>query len=373
MNVKKLLQGILMAILLSSSTLMAQTIPAASPLAQVMQRVGITDITITYSRPSVNNREIWGKLVRYGSQGPIFSPADFTPLQNSPERPWRTGANNATTIEITHEVTLEGHSIPAGKYALYLFISENNEAEIILSSRWNQLGSFFYDESLDVARFKVKMEDAPHTEQMRFEFNNVTSTSAEVSLMWEKKKIPFNLEVNTVDFVSDQLIADAYTPQTPMWFVNASTYLMNNGSHLDIVEKWAARSANTSTPNFRMLSTYASILALNNQPEKATQTLDKALALSKEAGLGLLNFYGNQALGLKLPDFAIKAYTTIKDTFPNREWIAYLGLTYAYSMKNDYKEAIKQLKKAKPYMPKSYDEAKYNMLLEKLKKGEDIN
>ena len=91
-----------------------------SPAATVSQTIGISTVTVSYSRPSVKGREIWGKLVPYGWNGKI--------LGNSSPAPWRAGANENTTIKFSHDATVEGHPVPAGQYGLFFAVNEDNTA-----------------------------------------------------------------------------------------------------------------------------------------------------------------------------------------------------------------------------------------------------
>ena len=111
-------------------------LPMESQQATVSQRIGITDISITYHRPLVNGRKIWGDLVPYNAV-------------------WRAGANENTTITFTHDVTVEGKSLAAGTYGLHMIPTEN-EWTIIFSKNYTSWGSFFYKEAEDALRIKVK-------------------------------------------------------------------------------------------------------------------------------------------------------------------------------------------------------------------------
>ena len=117
-------------------------------MASTMQRIGITDVKITYFRPSANGREIWGKLVPFGYQS--FTIGD-TPGTPGPRiAPWRTGANAAPVLEITDDLQINNTNIKKGKYAMFIVPLENGDAEMVISSIWDQLGSFFYKEEFEL-------------------------------------------------------------------------------------------------------------------------------------------------------------------------------------------------------------------------------
>uniref|UniRef100_UPI0030C7CB11 DUF2911 domain-containing protein n=1 Tax=Yeosuana marina TaxID=1565536 RepID=UPI0030C7CB11 len=182
---------------LSLNTFAQLNTPRGSQRASVSQRVGITDITINYSRPSVNGREIWGKLVPYGLNNLGFGTAKAAP--------WRAGADENTTITFTDNVMVEGKPIQGGTYGFFVEVKPDNKATIILSKDANAWGSFFYDKNNDVLRADVITNDVPHKELLTYEFNTVTPTSATVSLIWDKKEIPFTIAVPVSNIVLNNI------------------------------------------------------------------------------------------------------------------------------------------------------------------------
>ena len=151
--------------------------PMKSPYAEVTQRIGTTDVKIVYHRPSVNGRTIWGELVPYGG-----------------EKPWRTGANDATTFSVNKAVKIEGQELPAGTYTFYAFV-EKDEWTLVFNKVEKTWGSFSYDAKQDALRVTVKPKEAPHVEQLVYGFDDVTMESAMAFLHWEKLKVSFKIEV----------------------------------------------------------------------------------------------------------------------------------------------------------------------------------
>ncbi len=349
----------------------SQTLPLNSPYAEVTQRIGITDVTITYHRPSVNGREIWGKVVPYGYTGPKISPDNLQLVDR--EAPWRAGANGSSTLEFSDDVEVENQAIAKGKYALFIAPFEDGTADIILSSPYNQNGSFVYYKENDVVRFKVNMEDATFQEQMVFEFSEVNQSSATVSLAWENKKIPFSIKVNTSELVTQKLVEESYSPQsmTRSWRFGAMVYLMNNKLLLDKAESWAQWLTTFPGAGFAQFTSYANILKLNGNDEASNEALDSAYTFQPRQGI--LTFYGNQTISLDLPDFAVRNYNYMLENFENVEWTAYNGLATAYSMKGDFKKAKEHLKNAKNFAPDGFDESVYNERMKKLQKSIAIN
>ncbi len=149
--------------------------PRGSPNANVSQTIGITEVTISYGRPGVKGRKIWGGLVPYG-------------------KVWRAGANEATTISFRNDVTIEGQPLSAGTYALFTLPTED-EWTIIFNKTAQQWGAFNYDAGHDALRVNVKPQAADHKEWMSFGFRDLSANSATVVLRWEKLAVPFEIHV----------------------------------------------------------------------------------------------------------------------------------------------------------------------------------
>jgi hypothetical protein len=146
-----------------------------SPKAAVIQTVGFTEFRIDYSRPGVKKREIWGKLVPYDAV-------------------WRAGANEATKITFSTDVTVEGKMLKKGSYSFFA-IPGKNDWTIIFNKVADQWGAFEYNESEDALRVKVKTEKAIWQEWLSYTINKASDTSAVIRLEWEKIKVPFKVEV----------------------------------------------------------------------------------------------------------------------------------------------------------------------------------
>ncbi|MCH8550024.1 MAG: DUF2911 domain-containing protein [Balneolaceae bacterium] len=144
----------------------------ASPNAAVSQTIGLTEIHLTYGRPSVNERTIFGELVPLGEV-------------------WRTGANEATAIVFGDDVRVEGEHVPAGTYSLYT-IPDEDEWTIIINNKlsWGTQ----YDESEDLVRVTVLAEEASHMEQMMIYFENVSEESGHLVIHWDNVKVPVRIE-----------------------------------------------------------------------------------------------------------------------------------------------------------------------------------
>ncbi len=179
---KNQIKLLLLAVLCLCAPALAQQIqlPQASPRAELVQTIGDTRVAIVYYRPSVKGREIFGKLEPYG-------------------KVWRTGANNATTFEVTENVKINGQDLPAGKYSLHT-IPDPNEWTIIFNKTAEQWGSFQYKQADDALRVRVKPQAAPMLrETLSFDFETVEPKTATVVLAWEKVRLPFTIDVGDVN------------------------------------------------------------------------------------------------------------------------------------------------------------------------------
>ncbi len=145
-----------------------------SPNAAVSQTIGTTEVRLTYGRPQVNGRTVFGGLVPY-------------------DEVWRTGANEATTISVSSDVTIEGEPLPAGTYSLYT-IPGPDSWTIIFNNVANQWGTQ-YNQSEDALRVDVEPGSAPQHEMMTFVFEKVTNASGTCVLYWAEARVPFEIQV----------------------------------------------------------------------------------------------------------------------------------------------------------------------------------
>jgi len=233
------------------------TLPRVSPNAAVSQTIGVTEVQITYGRPSVRGRTIFGDLV----------PFDET---------WRTGANEATTVSVSTPVQIEGERLDAGTYALFT-VPGPNSWTILLNEEANQWGAYEHDPSKDVLRVNVEPESAEPQEQMLFTFEDVTDTSATVVLRWSETRVPFEVSVNTSQIVRAQ--AQEAVPTAEDWQVPAryAAYALEHDVMIEDALGWIDRSIELSE-EFSNLALKARLLAADGQHRAAVETADAALA-----------------------------------------------------------------------------------------------
>ncbi|HNJ72657.1 MAG TPA: DUF2911 domain-containing protein, partial [bacterium] len=183
--------------------------PRPSPRATVSQTVGVTEMTVSYHRPGVKGRTIWGELVPYGQV-------------------WRAGANESTTISFSDDVTIEGQKIPAGLYGIQM-IPEANEWIVILTKDAKLWGSFNYKPENDAVRIKVKPTSAEMTERLRYSFEDVNDNSTVLTMQWEKLKIAFKIETDTPNLT----FTKARAAMNWSGLMQAAAYCLDNNTNLD--------------------------------------------------------------------------------------------------------------------------------------------
>jgi len=344
---------------LSFSTFAQLNTPQGSQFATVSQRIGVSDITIAYSRPSVNGREVWGKLVPYGMNNLGFG--------TSTAAPWRAGANENTTITFSHDMKVEGKPIKAGTYGLHVEVKPDNKATIILSKEANAWGSYFYDEKNDALRADVNTKAASHHELLTYEFNTVTPNSAIVSLIWEKKEIPFAIGVPVTDIVLNEF-REQFKGQagfTRQNWEQAANYALNNGGDLNEALVWinnAIAGQFYSQKTFNNVAIKAQILNKLGKTDDYAALMDEA---SEMANTNQLNALGYQMLTSKDYSRALKYFKMNVANNP-KDANSYDSLGECYKTMGDNKNAIKNLKKALTLNPSANVKANSEKLLGEL-------
>jgi hypothetical protein len=306
-----------------------------STTASVSQTIGISTITVKYSRPYVKGREIWGALVPYGWNRQGFG--------NNAEAPWRAGANENTVIEFTHPAKVEGKTVPAGSYGLFFVINKDNTGEVILSNDYRSWGSFFYEATHDRVKAPIKIRDIAHTEMLTYDFINVDKTSCELVLNWEKKQFPVKIEFDVNAIVMANAVEELKGPIGFGWQGpnSAASYALQNKTNLEQGLAWS-EIAVTRNSNFTTLSTKSGLLTATGKKAEADDVMKKAMAVATEAEL---NTYGYQLLGNNEHDKAIEIFVTVTERFPNSA-NAWDSLGEGYATKGDKKNAVKSFKKA---------------------------
>ena len=286
--------ALLLLVFLAAPFALAQVrTPRPSQKASVMQTIGVTDVTITYSRPGVKGRRIWGDPLP--SQASVKGEAT---LDNQNVRPkdaaivpwghaWRTGANEATTFVVTDDVLINGQKLPAGSYSLHT-IPTKDEWTIIFNGEANQWGSFDYNPAKDTLRVKVKPEwVSENKEWLEFWIDPINDNSAQVSIRWEKVRVPFTVEVKDVKALTLQKARAAVAAAKPDdWRtpLQAANYVFLSEDKMDPTEAmgWLDQSLKVKE-TYGNLYTKARVLASMGKTQEAITVGEKALVLGKEA------------------------------------------------------------------------------------------
>ena len=360
-----------LCLLLSTLSAFAQlTFPAdgGNKKASVSERIGVTDVTVSYNRPALKSREgkIWGQLVHYGYKDLGFG--------TSKEAPWRAGANENTTISFSTDVSVEGKPLTAGTYGLMMAVQEN-DVTVIFSKNTSSWGSYFYDLKEDALRVTVKpLKDQPSVERLQYEFMNETDSSAVVALKWEKWAIPFTVKVNLVQTQLASLRNELRSEKGFRWdaYQQAATYAADHNTNLDEGLRWADYAINgqfVGEKNFNTLQTKARLLTLMNRSAEADALMKEALPL---ANLPQSYQYGRQLIGQKKAKEALALFQELAKKYPN-VFMTNMGLMRGYSAVGNYKTATDWGKKALAQAPDATNKANVERLLGQLEQGKDVN
>ncbi|MDT7807527.1 MAG: hypothetical protein QOJ70_1340 [Acidobacteriota bacterium] len=269
--------------------------PRPSQKASVMQTVGVTDVTITYSRPAVKGRTIWGDPPAGATAGTGTLDDARTRVKDAPIVPyghvWRAGANEATQFAVTDDVLINGQPLKAGLYSLHT-IPARDEWTIIFNSDAGQWGSFTYDEKKDVLRVKAKPQAAADNQEwLLYTFDPVGETSAQVNIRWERLRVPFTVEVKDVKALTIEKARAAIAAAKPDdWRtpLQAANYVFTNNLTANNEEamQWLEKSIKTKE-TFGNLYTKARALAGMGKNAEAVTVADKALQMAKAPNSGV--------------------------------------------------------------------------------------
>ena len=254
-------------LLLAGISAFAQQIqmPQASPSAKIAQKVGLTDVTVDYSRPSTKGRKIFGELVPYGEV-------------------WRTGANGATVISFSTDVEIDGKKVPQGQYAIYS-IPGKSEWTIILSKDTKLWGAIGYNPDNDLIRFQVEPNKLSRVyETFEISFNNMTDNGADLSIKWDQTRVDFRI-VTQVDAIVmaqiKELVIDTNATDATLLY-SAASYYFANQKDIPMAYTWITKSVE-SDPKYWTVHLKAKIeLALGMKTE-ALESAKKSKELAIEA------------------------------------------------------------------------------------------
>lgn len=235
-------------------------LPALSPTAKVSQEFSTSSIDISYSRPSMRGRKIFGDLVAYNEV-------------------WRTGANSATKIKFGEDVTVGGQEVKAGEYALYT-IPGKDQWEVILNKgvgNWGQMG---YDKKDDIVRLMVKAQTTAYeTATFTINIGNITLSSCNIELMWEKTKVVIPVKANNQERLNAAIDKAINKPAVP--YFQAANYYFETGQDLNKAMEYVNKALGQNPNAFYMYSLKARIAQKQGDKQEAIEAAKQSMELAK--------------------------------------------------------------------------------------------
>ncbi|HMD17252.1 MAG TPA: DUF2911 domain-containing protein [Terriglobales bacterium] len=334
---------------ISSAQSFVLDLPLQSQRAEISQRIGLTDITINYHRPLVNDRKVWDGLVPYG-------------------KVWRAGANINTTISFSDPVQIEGKPLDKGTYGLHM-IPKADEWTIIFSKNSTSWGAFTYDEKEDALRVTVKPKPADMHNALTYDFDDLQKDSAVIELEWEKVAVPFKVSVDVHDVVQASLKKQLRNLSQYTWISgdDAANYLLAEKFDLDDALMYVNKSIENEDRTDNEL-TKSKVLTALNRKDEAAAAQKKALEIASPLQV---HMYARQLQGEKRSEEAFAIFRENAKKHPD-QWFVHSGLARIYCSQGKFDDAAKEMKVAlagAPENQKSYVDG----LVKRLEAKQDIN
>ena len=239
-------------------------LPETSPKATVSQVIGLTEISVKYHTPSVKGREIWGKLVPFGQV-------------------WRAGANEATLITFSHDVTVNGEPLAAGTYSFFTIPETRESWTLIFNKNLNLWGTFNYDPKEDVLRVPGYAQPDQFHETLFYSFTNIQSSVGQLNLNWEKMRLPIQIETQTHKHALANIKTAIENARDDNWkvYAQAVNYLVQNNLEPELALYWVNKSL-AIDDNFYNNWLKAQLLAQHNEYKEAVNIVKKAIKLGEQ-------------------------------------------------------------------------------------------
>lgn len=272
MNLKTILVA---AALVATTSIFAQIeSPQPSPTATIKQKVGLTDVEITYSRPGVKDRVIFGDLEKYDVL-------------------WRTGANATTKVKFSDAVKVNGTGIPAGEYSLFT-IPGKDEWTIVFNKNLTLWGTAGYKEEEDIARFNVKATKLnDKMETFTIDFSDFTFGGAKMYLKWENTMVAFQIETNATEQVEKQIKTQLIDGPSAGSYAAAARFYLENGKDLTQALTWMNKAVEKRPEAFWYVHQQAQILAKMGKNKEAIVAAEKSMKMAKENKDGDFGYVAN--------------------------------------------------------------------------------
>jgi tetratricopeptide (TPR) repeat protein len=320
----KIFIALFVVLLTSQAYAQSLTVPEASPAAAVEQTVGITQLRVTYHRPAVAGRKVWGEVVPYGEI-------------------WRVGANENTTLSVSTPVKIGTKTLAAGTYGLHLLPTEKAWT-LIVSNQNAAWGSYGYDAREDAVRVGVTPEQVDASqERLSFHFDDLSEAGVTLVMRWEKMKIVVPILIDTPAVVMANMKKElrGAAQFRPEAWEQAARYFATHGGSLEEAARMADRAL-SAQESFKNMSTRALIAEKKGDAKLAAILRTKAETLATEADFNRL---GYELLAAKKLDEAINVFLKNAQTFPT-SWNAFDSLAEAYLTKGDKLAAAASYRKA---------------------------
>ncbi len=239
--------------------------PAASPLSKVEQKIGLTDVTIEYSRPSKKGRTIYGDLVPFDAV-------------------WRTGANSATKITFSEDVVFGGANVTKGSYALLSKPGQKTWSFMLYPHNSTNFGSYLESEvtPITITTDAIVMPKGIVVETLMMGFDNLTLNSGDFYVLWDNVYVPISIKVNTDQSVEASIAKVMAGPSSGDYY-SAANYYLNAGKDLNKALEWVNKSIDMGNEKFWVLRAKSLIQAGLGDKKGAITTANRSLELAKEA------------------------------------------------------------------------------------------
>lgn len=374
---KLILAGFLLTALVVWSNAQGLTTPPSgdNQKSKVIQFIGPVEVSISYSSPDVHGPDgedrtgkIWGGVAHYG-----FIDQNFG---TSKAAPWRAGANENTVFTVSHDVKIEGKELKAGTYGLFLAVSKEGPYTWIFSKNSSSWGSYFYNPKEDALRVDVTPMDAPYKEWLTYGFEDRLPSSVNAYLRWEKKRIPFKIEVPNINEIYVSKMRDELRSMTGFkqenW-ITAAQFCVENKINLEEALTWVDMSVSNpfiGVENFTTRQTRSMILQALGREAEANAEMEKVIK-DPNASVQDIHQYGRSLLAAGKKEKAMEIFKYNAQKHPNDKFTPNIGLARGYTAMGDKKNAIKHWELAIKNLPEDQKAnlAFYEGEIKKLKEG----
>lgn len=324
--------------------------PMTSPRATVGQILGITEVLVEYGRPGLAGRD-------------VMNNPNVVPFDN-PQSPWRAGANMNTVISVSHDVTVQGKSLPAGEYGVHTWPKRDAPWTIAFSKVTGAWGSYTYDPAEDVLRVEATPGEGHKTEWLSYTFEDLDSDSATLVLAWDELRLPLEIGTDTTANMLSYL-RDDYTRGYGFWLAPqltaAATWCDTNNVNLEEAASWAQRG--TQSPSFTAFTTLGSIQEKLGLTSDADASYASAEQYANEAQRNALGY--RQLQGGRIQK-AIETFARNVEAFP-ASWNAHDSLAEAYTAAGEEDKAIELYTRALEMVGDDKNKARIQSTLDQLR------